>query len=83
MKMSKIIKVVPYDEKQKGKWALYDVYYEAIPDQKVVMTQAQYNLARFEDELFRRGIDPKDIQKHNELVTEYCEDERAREGECS
>lgn len=82
MKLNKITKVVVPIEKNPWRGGLYDVYFEDVPDQKVVMTKAHYDLVVFEEKLCLNNLCPiVQILEHRELAIKYCEDERSREGE--
>lgn len=81
MKLSRIVKVVEPEKDNKWRGGLYNIYFEHLPDQKVVMIESRYILAKFEDEMLARGVSSDDIEKHRELAIEYRMDEESLEGE--
>jgi len=76
----RVVKVLRVDKDTvKGHWALHSVYFEDIPEQRVIMNDDALALTMFEDEMLSAGISAEMIVKHRELSAQYMKDEIDRE----
>ena len=78
MTISKIIRVIA-PEYPNG---LFEVYFEHMPNQKVMMSLRKFEMMSFESKLVEKGIEVEDLLRYRQHIVTWCEDEFEKDLDC-